>query len=707
MFKRIQQILAPPIFPEDENKTRVAAQLYTILWTMGISSSLYLVLFPFIAPQLLNRLVLIIPLFPLLIGLWFLVYFGRVRLASFGLVIGMWAVLIFAAAASGGVSAPGFSGCIVMILCAGLLLGQREAMGIAGITILIGLLLVYAENQHWLPPRSTTNSALTVWAAQSVFFVVASGLLHLAINSIQDALTRSQQELYERQQAEQKLRSSEERFRAMVENISEVIALVDRAGTLLYVSPTSVRITGYTPQERIGKNGFDTVYPDDLAYTQQKFQQIQNQPNSQATVELRVSHKDGHWQWIEITGHNLLDNPSIAAIVLNYRDITERKQAEFALRESETRYRFLYNHTPAMLFSLDPQGHLLNVSDYWLHTLGYKRHEVIQHHLSHFLKDESSQNDLQTIFPQLAQSGRCQDIPCRFLKKNGQIADILFSAAAEQDEKGQVVCYIAVLTDVTERNQLEEQLRQAQKMEAIGQLAGGIAHDFNNILTAVISYSDILLYRHPSTQDPDHKSSRHIKQASERAASLIRQLLAFSRQQVLQPSLLNLNHLVLTVMEMLQRLIKKEIELIFVLAEDLGQVRVDQVQLEQVILNLVINAQDAMPAGGKLTIVTDNFNLAEWNNHRPPQLALGSYVQLTVKDSGIGMDSITQSRIFEPFFTTKVGGTGLGLAMVHGIVKQSGGYIQVVSELGKGTAFDIYLPRVELATLSAIADLHS
>jgi two-component system cell cycle sensor histidine kinase/response regulator CckA len=292
--------------------------------------------------------------------------------------------------------------------------------------------------------------------------------------------------------------------------------------------------------------------------------------------------------------------------------------------------------------------------------------------------------------------GRPLDHEYRIVKPDGTVRWIWDRGFPARDAAGRVICYVGVAQDITERKQLEEQLRQSQKLEAIGRLAGGVAHDFNNLLTVISCYGE-LIFERMSKSDPSHRKMGQILKAAESAASLTRQLLAFSRQQVLTPHVLDLNKVVAEVRLMLERLIGEDIELRTVPAKNLGQVKADPGQIEQILLNLSVNARDAMPKGGKLVIETANVELDEDYAREHIPVKPGQYVMLSVSDTGMGMDRHTQKRIFEPFFTTKeMGkGTGLGLSTVYGIVKQSGGYIWVYSELGRGTTFKVYLPRIE------------
>jgi len=300
----------------------------------------------------------------------------------------------------------------------------------------------------------------------------------------------------------------------------------------------------------------------------------------------------------------------------------------------------------------------------------------------------------------------------RFRRKDGEWRVLESTRSPVKNHRGEIEKVVIVSRDITDRKLAEEllrrrdeQLRQSQKMEAVGRLSGGIAHDFNNLLGVIIGYSESIEYR-LTPNDPLRKSAEEIRKAGERAASLTLQLLAFSRQQVLQPQILDLNALVTDMGEMLKRLIGMHIELTTNLATELGQVKAEQSQIEQVIVNLVVNARDAMPEGGKLLIETSNLDVNESLASSFPFLQPGPYVLITVKDTGIGMDADTRRHIFEPFFTTKGPGkgTGLGLATVYGVVKQSGGGVIVDSEPGKGSTFKIYLPQTQESALAPAPD---
>jgi PAS domain S-box-containing protein len=373
----------------------------------------------------------------------------------------------------------------------------------------------------------------------------------------------------QRRQAAAALRASEERFRTLVENSSDALLLMDAEARVTYLAPSSTRHLGWRPDQMVGRSVFDFLHPDDREIVGARLAETLQNPGRLVTAEVRFLHADASWRIMEAAAVNHIPDPSVGAIVVNARDITDRRK-------------------------------------------------------------------------------------------------------------------------------LEEQLRHSQKMEAIGQLAGGVAHDFNNLLTAILGYCNLMLDDIPP-EDPLRADLEEIHSAGERAAALTRQLLAFSRRQMLQPQIVDINTIVQQLEKLLRRLISEDVELVTALALELPRVRVDPASFEQILVNLAVNARDAMPVGGRLTIETASVELDEAYAIAHVTVRPGRYVMLAVSDTGQGMDAATRARVFEPFFTTKEQGkgTGLGLATVYGMVKQSGGYIWVYSEPGRGTAFKVYLPPVE------------
>ena len=371
-----------------------------------------------------------------------------------------------------------------------------------------------------------------------------------------------------------------------------------------------------------------------------------------------------------------------------------RKEAEEAMRRSEERFRRLFDSNTIGIVIADLSGGTLEANDAYLDMMGYGRDELLAGRLSwdEITPPEYRERD-QAAVAQLRQTGAAKPWEKEMLRKDGKLVPVLMGLAMLSASEGTCIAYIV---DLSSRKLLEEQLRLSQKMEAVGQLAGGVAHDFNNLLTAILGYGSLLASR-LAPGAPGREEIDEILRASERAAALTKQLLAFSRKQVLEPVVLDVNELVRNLEKLLRRLIEEDVELVTRLDSSVASVRADPGQLEQVIMNLVVNARDAMPHGGKLTIETANADLDETYAQRHVTVHPGRYVMVAVSDTGIGMDAATKQHIFEPFFTTKEKGkgTGLGLSTVYGIVKQSGGNIWVYSEPGKGTTFKVYLPRVE------------
>jgi PAS domain S-box-containing protein len=372
-------------------------------------------------------------------------------------------------------------------------------------------------------------------------------------------------------------------------------------------------------------------------------------------------------------------------------DVTRRKLAEEALRKSEANYRELYLKTPVMLHSIDCEGRLIDVSDYWLEQMQYARGEVIGRPLTDFMTAEGQRFADEVGRPALLREGAVRQLPLKLIRRDGSTLDVLLNAIAQTDEAGRFLRSLSVSVDVTEWLNTEEALRQAQKIEAVGKLTGGIAHDFNNLLTAVLGNLELLERR-----IEDERGRRYLQtavRAALRGEKLTQQLLAFSRKQHLVRRPTDLNELVAGMILLLERTLGGTARIETQLAEGLWQTLLDPNQMELVILNLAINARDAMPDGGTLRIATSNVALAGRN--LPDGLADGDFVRLVVDDTGSGMPPDVVARAFEPFFTTKeVGkGTGLGLSQVYGVVTQFGGAVRLKSRVGAGTSVEILLPR--------------
>ena len=602
---------------------------------------------------------------------------------------------------------------------------------------------------------------------------------------------------------------------------ADAVVLVDSVGVVQWASPSTPDVLGYAPEDLAGLRVRDIIEPEDRDAWQVLVRDLFDKPGVSQHGVYRCRHKNGTVRWTEGIARNLLTEPSVGAIVVYYRDVTDRKRTEDALRATEDRYGHLIDAAADIIFECDHEGYFRFVNPVTLRVFGFKAEEVIGRRFTEFIRSDFRPAILQHYyrqttervtnsyveFPAITRSGDeiwlgqnawivfdaegkfngmqavARDITERKRAEEGlRAAEAKFRALVEQSLVGVYIlqndrlvyvnpkgaditgyaqqelldlpwafalvheqdralvidqlsrlgsgglpsvhltlrgvrkdnavvqieafcsvtefanqpAILATVIDISDRQKLEDQLRQAQKMEAIGRLAGGIAHDFNNLLTAIRGNAELMSHRVRNDAAMSAEVAE-ILHAADRAASLTRQLLAFSRKQVLQPVALELNEIVTQVSRMARRLIGTDVQLELELAPSLAQILADPAQIEQVLLNLIVNARDAMPSGGLIKVRTKTITLVEGAlDTTQAGLPPGRYVLLTVIDNGIGMDQATQARIFEPFFTTKETGrgTGLGLSTVYGIIRQTGGAINVISERNQGATFRVYLPAI-------------
>jgi PAS domain S-box-containing protein len=555
-------------------------------------------------------------------------------------------------------------------------------------TAVIITILLTAGILSFLPPilRSGEHTESAFSLQRAMWGLVAIVLLFDLYTVYQQLqLHRTRRRLFER----------EELFHLIGENVADMIAVVDIEGNRLYNSPSYHKVLGYTVEELKGSSSFAQIHPDDLNRVREAAAEAQRTGLGRP-LEYRIRHKDGSWRVLESNAsviRSATGEPERLVIV--NRDITERKQAAESLRLTESGFRSMIEDAPYGIFRASTDGSLLRANPALQKILAYENlDELLKANLDREIFGTPA--DFQTLKELLDSANEFKDVEVGLKRRDGAPITVRCTGRRVKEEHRGVSCFDVFAEDVTERRVLERQLQMAGKMEAVGRLSGGIAHDFNNLLGVIIGYSQVLKRRlEAGSALLEH--AEEIEKAGQRAASLTRQLLAFSRQQILTPAVLNLNDLVLDMAKMLPRLLGEDIAVTTSLSADLGMVKADQGQLEQVIMNLAVNARDAMPDGGKLRVETANVELDQAYAWQHAGAKPGHYVMLALTDSGTGIDAETLAHIFEPFFTTKeVGkGTGLGLATVYGVVKQSGGYIWVESKPGQGATFQIFLPRVE------------
>jgi two-component system cell cycle sensor histidine kinase/response regulator CckA len=691
-----------------------------------------------------------------------------------------------------------------------------------------------STNIHWRDhpfvrgePRIRFFASLPLVTAdgRALGHICLIGYAPLEVNSGQrSALARlsrqavTQLELCQQMRALARASSSEKTYKTLVDNAPAGFVLMDVLGIAKFVSPSMTQLMGYEMSELIGRDMFSLIHPEDVRRPLESFAEVICSPGMKCSSEFRCIHKDGSWRWMEAVGQNFLHDPAIEAVAINLWDVSARKNAEVALRESEARYRRIIESNVVGIFFWNLDGAITDANDRFLEMVGYTREDLTAGRVnwSAMTAPEYAEADRLGV-AQIAATGVCAPYEKEYIRKDGARLPVLLGAATLEGHRDRGVCFVVdvmnrhrmeqelirernllrtlidhipdyiyvkdtasrflvnnranvmlmgvessdetigktafdffppeiaqkyhdddrvlirsgnpiidqeepivgkdgekrhlhttkvplrdpngkitglvgISRDITDRIALEAQFRQSQKMECVGQLAGGVAHDFNNILTIVQGHAALLL--NEALTPPMREAAQEIINGADRAASLTRQLLAFSRRHVIQPKNLDLNEILSQMAKILERVLGEDIALDVRYTSNLPPVFADAGMFEQMLLNLAVNAREAMPKGGRLDIslkaVVFNQNTASSHADARP----GTFVALTVTDSGCGIAKENLDHIFEPFFTTKdVGsGSGLGLATVYGIVKQHSGWISVESEVGRGTTFEIYLP---------------
>ena len=478
-----------------------------------------------------------------------------------------------------------------------------------------------------------------------------------------------------------RLHENSQRYRLAVDQANDIIFNIDLSGRFTFVNPTACLLTQYREEELIGMHYLQLIRDTEREAAERFYtdQVVRRVPSTY--YEYPVVKKDGEALWLGQYVQLILEANRPVSIQAIARDISQRRRAEEDLRTSEERLRAVVSNAPIILWATDNDGRLTLCEGQGLSELGVSSGALVGHTVGEVIEDRVIATHLER-----ALAGDACQVE---LVLGGRIFDSWFSPIRNPgaDSGGA----IGVAIDVTERQRLQTQLHRVEKIEAVGQLAGGIAHDFNNQLTAILGYSELLMQT-LDEKDPRRDDLEEIAKAGQRAAIMTQQLLAYGRKQPRQPKVIDLNAVIASIEPLLRRSVREDVSFETVLDSDVEPIRADPTQIEHVLLNLVLNARDAMTTGGHLTVATRMVNVDAPETRQTPTMPAGRYVSIEVTDTGTGMDESTRLRVFEPFFTTKeLGkGTGLGLASVYGIVNQSGGYISVASDIGKGTTFQIH-----------------
>ncbi|MDQ7065563.1 MAG: response regulator [candidate division KSB1 bacterium] len=514
-------------------------------------------------------------------------------------------------------------------------------------------------------------------------------------------------ERQKRRQVEEALRISQQKYRMLVDSLPDVIFQTDRKGRLIFLNPTWKEITGYDPETCHQKELVSFVATADRRRIAEQIRQLIAGRKKEYRGMMRLLTSEKSHRWVEIRATLLAGEPAESGISGLLRDITEKKKAEENLMREKNFSDSIISSIPGVFYLVDPGGRLQRWNKNLEELTGCTGTELRRMRFAELFNEADREliaRAVKTVF-----SGHDMHFEARLHSADGAGRTFLLSGKRilHNDRPYMVGTGIDISEQKrteAEKQMLHEQLIQSQKMEAVGRLAGGIAHDFNNILSVIMGSSELLRSRHPQDAFVEEELQQ-IQVAAERAKELTSQLLAFSRKQTLEMKVVNLNEIIARVQKMLKRLLREDIELVIKLHPDLMNIKADPGQLEQVLINLAINAQDAMPDGGVITIETGHVAIEREKLPQFADLQAGDYTLLKFSDTGMGMDRATRAQVFDPFFTTKKSGTGLGLSTVYGIIKQHGGHIWLESERGAGATFNIVFPQIPEKIMDGMFDV--
>ena len=510
------------------------------------------------------------------------------------------------------------------------------------------------------------------------------------------AVVVNYRDVTDRRLAEEALRASEEHLRHIVENAQDLIYYCDREGRFTYVNPTAARVMQYAEHELIGRHFLSLVRPDYQQAAGDVYQRQMLDRTPTTYLELPAVTKTGQTIWVGQHLQLVYEGERVTAIHAITRDISRQKDADDRLRKSEARYRSLIQGAAYGIYRATVDGTILDANPALANMLGYTVDELLALDMSAVYKSSAERGALIDRYRRENNQTLATDVTWQ--RKDGTPIVVRLTARVVDFDDG-LSCFEGVAEDITEKRALEDQLREALKMEALGRLARRVAHDFNNVLAAIIGCSDLLCMS-LKPDDPSRHESDEIRRAALRGAALTRQLLAFSRSQKPDAKLLDLNEAVLRLESILRGLVGERVSLTVRVSSTPTRVRVEPGQLEQMLLNLVVNARDAMPEGGTIDVLVEPVRLDERSVLRYPGIADGPFARLAVTDTGVGIDPDVEAHIFEPLFTTKDAskGTGLGLSIVYGIAKEAGGTVSFTTGPMQGTTFEVLLPLVETST---------